>query len=344
MSDAPVYLNNAGTSWPKAPGVVDAIADALRSDPRDYPQQFADAREEIAAHFGIASPEQLVLTPGCTSALAAAIAALPWEPGDVLVTSALEHEAMLAPVRRLQRLRGVVHVAVGGTPFSLDELHAAATHGRVRLVAFTGASNVTGERLDIETIAAAGHELGAIVLLDAAQIAGLVPIDARRVGVDMLAFAGHKGPLGPQGIGGLWMRDGIEFDGPAPGYCDLGSSFLAGAAGLATALRWVAGSDRAQPIALRNQLREALARRPGCTVFGGDGPSTGTLSIRLESLPLADAEAFFAARGIVVRSGRHCAPWALRTLGVPDGTIRVSFGVRNEASDLAAVLAALDEV
>ncbi|MCR9166022.1 MAG: aminotransferase class V-fold PLP-dependent enzyme [Nannocystaceae bacterium] len=340
------YLNQAGTSWPKAPGVLDAVQQTLRVDPARYAELFVEARERIAGVLGIASPEALLLTPGCTSAIAAVLLSRSWQPGDVVLTSAMEHQAMLTPIEALVRHRGVEHYRVAsraGEPFDLDALRDRLATGRVRAVAITAASNVTGERLPVEGITAAARDAGAFSLVDAAQTAGLVHLDLPSLGADAVAFAGHKGPLAPQGIGGLWIRDQKGFAAP-PGYCDLGSVNLPGAVAMATSLEWLASTPthRRRPIDLRHRLREALRARDDCTVFGGDGPSTSAVSFLHTRLEIDDAEEHFAAHGIVVRAGRHCAGQHLHGLDAPDGTIRVSFGVFNRDDDVDAVLEALD--
>jgi selenocysteine lyase/cysteine desulfurase len=235
----------------------------------------------------------------------------------------------------------------------------------VRLVAITGASNVTGERLPVAELTALAHAHGALVLLDTAQLAGVVPLSIAALGVDAMVFAGHKALLGPQGIGGLWAAPHVAFAcaaatcaigepaagappaaalrAPFPGFCDVGSVNLAGAVGLAAALDWLAAqppAELARPVAMRARLRAALAGRTRVRALGGDGPHTATLSLAGDALPLATAEAHFAAHGVLVRAGRHCAPMALAALGEPDGCVRISFGPHNRDADVDVVLAA----
>jgi selenocysteine lyase/cysteine desulfurase len=134
---------------------------------------------------------------------------------------------------------------------------------------------------------------------------------------------------------------------PFPGFCDLGSVNLPALAGLAAAISWQeqrGAASRERPVALARRLRDALVERPGCRVLGGDGPRTATVSLLLDRLPLAEAQGRFAARGVEVRAGTHCAPMALDALGAPDGCVRVSFGPHNVDADVDAVLAAVDAV
>ncbi len=301
------YLNQAGTSWPKAPGVLEAVDTTLRVDPARYGGLFVDARARIAGALGIAEPEQLLLTPGCTSAIASGLLSQPWRPGDVVITSALEHQAMLSPIDALVRHRGVVHHEVAyrpGQPFALEELVERLEGGRVRVVAVTAASNVTGEVLPVQAITAAARDAGAFSLVDAAQSTGLLHLDLPGLGADAVAFAGHKGPLAPQGIGGLWIRSDAEFEVP-PGYCDLGSVNLPGAVAMASSLEWLASTPthRQRPLELRRRLCDALRVRDDCTVLGGDGPSTSAVSLLHDRLPIGRAEAHFSGHGIIIASG-----------------------------------------
>jgi selenocysteine lyase/cysteine desulfurase len=368
-----IYANNAGTSWPKAPGVIDAACAALTTPPAASHHALRAARAEVCHALGIAQPERLLLTGSCTAALALAMADLPLQAGDVVLTSALEHHALVRPLQQLVLTRGIVLEVspyAPGTPFDLDFAQRQLHGGRVRLIAISGASNVTGELLPVAELGRLARAHGVPLLLDAAQTMGVTPIDVRTLPIDLLVFAGHKGPLAPHGIGGLWAAPSIEFQSPAavceigptgtddrarqpgaplcasfPGDCDVGSANLAAAAGLAAALSWRrAQADDIYRDArmLAARLREALREQPGCRVFGGQRtPHTAALSFLIDGLPLIAAEAYFAERGITLRAGQHCAPLALQAIGAMEGTLRVSFGPFNRASDVDAIVAAV---
>lgn len=344
-----------------------AVAQALDAPPAQALAGFEAAHGELCGWLGIESPQRLLLTPGCTSALAIAIGDLPWQPGDVAVTSTMEHHALVRPLAQLVRQCGIQHVVVGRAPdgpIDLVELGELLSKGGVRLVAVTAASNVTGECLPVADIARLAHAHGALLLVDAAQTLGLVPTDVRTLGADLLTFAGHKGPLGPHGIGGLWADAGVRFESPSavcevtpgggpptacspmPGYCDAGSVNLSAAAGLAAAVAWHRGAGAgsgAHACGLAAALRGALRGHAGCEVLGADTAAhTASLSLRIAGLPLERAEQAFAARGLAVRAGQHCAPLALGALGIPGGCLRISFGPFNDAADVDAVRAAVD--
>mmetsp|Transcript_31861 Transcript_31861/g.101501 ORF Transcript_31861/g.101501 Transcript_31861/m.101501 type:complete len:435 (+) Transcript_31861:3-1307(+) len=375
-----IYANHAGTSWPKPPGVAEAMLDALEASPVDTGDIYADAHSTIATFFGLPSPSRLVLTTSCTGALQVAINDLKFAAGDIVITSGFEHHALSRAVSRLAWDRGIEHVVcppdeisdegTGGGPLDLDFLEKAleAGEGKVRLVAITGASNVTGEVMPIERVVELAHAKGALVLLDAAQVAGLIPLHVAELGVDIFVLAGHKAALGPLGIGAFWAAPHVTFVCPAatcemaskvgsggigpstfPSFCDVGSVNLPAAAGLAASLRWLESQGHAatggHACALAARLRFALLSRPGVTLLGsGRGPHTATVGFLVEGLPLREAERFFLSRGIVVRAGSHCAPMALDTLGQPYGTIRASFGATNTGEDVDAIVAAVDAV
>jgi len=360
-----IHGNHAGTSWPKPPGVADAMREALLAAPDRHTAIFTDAHAAIARHLALPAPERLLLTSSCTHALSIAIGDLPWQDGDVVITSSLEHHALARPVTKLVHDRGVVHERspyAPGQPFDLAFAERVLRGGRVRVVGVTGASNVTGEVLPVREIVDLAHRHGALVLLDAAQIAGTLQPPPGTLGADLVVFAGHKGLQGPLGIGGLWAAPPVRFECPAalceigrddagratapfPGFCDVGSVNLPAAAGLAAAIAWLEqrpAADRERPLRLAARLHTELRARSRCHVLGGDGPHTATRSVHLDGLPLDRAEAHFAARGIVVRAGSHCAPMALEALGTPAGCLRIGFGPTNHDGDVDAVLAAID--
>lgn len=368
-----IHANHAGSSWPRPPGVAAAMQQALVAEPSRHSALYDAAHAAIARTFGIDSPSRLVLTGSCTQALAIVLGDLPWQAGDVVVTSSLEHHALVRPVQKLAWERGVEHVAAPRTasgPIDLDVVAASLHTGRVRLVAATGASNVTGELLPIAELAALAHAHGALFLLDSAQVAGLLPCDVQALGVDLLVFAGHKGLQGPLGIGGFWAASHVAFACPAascelaprgsdgavaakvargsfPGFCDVGSVNLPAACGLTAGIAWLAAQPadvRQLPLVLAAQLREWVRARWPDLLLGGDGPHTGATSLRLPPPLLARAEAHFAARGIVVRAGQHCAPMALAAVGAPEGCLRIGFGPTNGDDDVEVVFAALAEL
>lgn len=336
------YLNNAGTSWPKAPGVAEVVQEILAQDPSRAGACFETARAGIAKVLGVEEPEQLLLTPGCTSALQVCLSAIAWEQGDTVLTSSVEHHAVLGPIRGLARLAGVRHIEVPyrpGAPFDLERYRALLRSHRVRAVVFTAASNVTGERLPVPEICGLAREEGALAVLDGAQIVGL---DLRALpawGADVVTFAGHKAPLAPVGVGGLWSAPASPIE---VGFCDVGSVDLPGAAALAHSLGWLATqTPEHRVLNLRRALAEGVESLAKWQVVGSAGEHTATLSVVHEHADLREVAAQLAEEGIVARAGLHCASSACAAVGFPAGTLRFSFGPFNALDDVDAVLTAL---
>lgn len=368
MSERPAgdWLNEAGTSWPKPPEVLAAAREALELAPWECAELVERARDRVAAFLGLPSPERFVFTPSCTSALALVIHGLAWRAGEALVTSALEHEAVAAPARALARSPGVEHALVpraADGPFDLAAFEQRLQRGGVRLVAVSHASNVTGELLPVGRIARLAQAHGAFVLLDAAQTAGVLPIDAAALGVDALAFAGHKGPRAPAGVGGLWVGPGprlglaagscadtgaCEAD-PPPSWCEVGSAVVPAIAGLEAGLGWLEGRGLAAIAARRDtlltRLLEGLAAIEGLRVLpsGPPGARTGALSVVPKRLRAVELERRLReAHGLHARGGEHCAPMALEALGARDGgTLRLSLGPQHDEASVDRLLDAL---
>ncbi len=377
-----IYLNNAATTWPKPEEVYQAadlsfrqMCSPLRASSREdcdtYPL-LEEARKEVASFLGAADPERVVFTPGCTYSLNLAILGLPWQPGDVAVMSGLEHHAVSRPLRKAAREKGIrFEVAPWrpGVPIDLDFVERTLKAGRVRLVACTMASNVTGEILPVREVARLAHAHGALCLADAAQSAGLLPIDLASLGADLLACAGHKGLLAPPGVGVLAVAPGIHLNSLAEGgtgkdsgkhamnlahplALEVGTHILPAIAGLAAGVKWIrkTGVDRirAHEMTLAARFLAGLEGIPGVTVYGAKEPEarTGVVSLTLRGHAPKDlARRLSDERDIVTRAGFHCAPLAHETIGTlpGDGTLRFGVGYFNTESDIDAALDGLRE-
>ncbi len=357
------YLNHAGTSHPKAPEVIAAVSAALSADPRVWPALYDEATSVIEGEFSAWGEFQFRLTTGCTAALSLAIRDLAWSSGQTIVTSSLEHHAVDRQAQALESERGVVRRTLSYAPdggVNLDELRQALAREEVRLVALTHASNITGDVLPLREIAALTREAGALLLVDAAQTFGTDLFDEAVDTADLIVAAGHKWAGGPQGVGLLAARSGLRFSCPSaaceigeqtnstfPSFCDVGSVNLAGALGLATALRLSASTrDEAgrDMRALANRLRTELRSRSGVRVLGGTDETlrTPVVSFLMDHVPLEEAQHHFRKSGLLVRAGTHCAPLALSALDAVAGCIRVSFGAESTMNDVERVLEACD--
>jgi selenocysteine lyase/cysteine desulfurase len=361
------YLNHAGTSWPKPEPVRTAVARALEASPASWPEDFDAGHARIAGALGIPDPQRLLLTPGCTSALALAVADLPWAPGDRVLISALEHHALARPTQLLEARgveRGVVPRAADG-PLDLERLRDELRRGRVRLVAMTAACNVTGELLPVREVIALAHEHDALCLVDAAQVAGWYDLDLACMEVDLFAFAAHKGLQAPWGLGGLYVAPRVSLASPSaacelpaagaqpacstmPGYCDAGSVDRIALAGLVAALDWLAAPERADHLtrarARVERLTSALEERAGVRLHGARSPDSRlpTIAFSVEGRATADVAGQLAREGLVVGAGLQCAPLAHEALGTaPSGVVRLSAGPTTGDEDVEAALSAL---
>jgi cysteine desulfurase/selenocysteine lyase len=373
-----IYLDNAATSFPKPPEVSAAMADLLAhgaGNPGRSGHALAvtaqaavsDTRRLLASFFGARDPSRIVFALNATDALNVALWGL-LRPGDRVVTTSLEHNAVVRPLHALAE-RGIsvarVPCAPDGT-LDLDDLARALEAAPTRLVAMTHASNVCGTVLPAREAALLAHRHGAVFLLDAAQTAGVLPIDVAEMGVDLLAFPGHKGLLGPTGTGGLFVSPDVRLaplrqggtgtrsederqPEELPEALEAGTVNTVGIAGLGAAVRFLQGRGleriRAHEAALGARLLAGLADVPGLRVHGTGDPQrrVAVVSLTVEGWEPVDlGAALDSAFGIAVRPGLHCAPLAHRTLGTfPLGTVRLSPGAFTTEDEVDQALAAL---
>lgn len=365
-----IYLNQAGTSWPKPAVVQQAMTEAMAAPPETWSLRLEALHREVCRHFGVSDPSRMLLTPGATSALAVALADHPWERGDRVVISGLEHHALHRPAQQLA-VAGVEVVVVppsASSPVCLETLENELRRGKVRLVAMTAACNVTGELLPLEAITALARQYGALSLIDAAQIAGWLPIDAARFGADLFAFAGHKGPRGPWGIGGLYVAPHVSMASPravcelpqkgsatpcAPmaGPCDVGSINLSALAGLAAGLRSLTGPEEADRLQrarrMAARLADAVCTKNGVSLHGSMSPEARmpTVALTFRDRSPQEVAVALAARGVIASAGLQCAPLAHETLGTaPTGVLRLSVGASNDDDEITQAIEALTQV
>lgn len=373
-----IYLDNAATSFPKPPQVSEAIADLLAHRAGNPGRSghalavaaqavVADTRRLLASFFGARDPSRVVFALNATDALNTALWGL-LRPGDRVVTTSVEHNAMVRPLSALAE-RGVaverVPCAPDGT-LDLDDLARALEAAPTRAVAMTHASNVCGTILPVQDAARLAHRHGAVLLVDAAQTAGVLPIDVVEMGIDLLAFPGHKGLLGPTGTGGLYVSPDVRLaplrqggtgtrseeerqPEELPEALEAGTVNTVGIAGLGAALRVLQelGLARVQAheAALATRLLTGLRDIPGVRVHGTGDPrrQVAVVSITVDAWEPVDlGAALDSTFGIAVRPGLHCAPIAHRTLGTfPHGTVRLSPGISTTEEEIDQALAAL---
>jgi len=376
-----IYLDNAATTWPKPESVYRALDEFARNaaaNPGRSGHRMAvaaeakigEARSRVAKLLNAESPDRIVLTLNATDALNIAIKGI-LRPGDHVVTSVLEHNSINRPLAALEQAEVISVTRLPAEPdgsLSVDALREALTPA-TRLVAVTHGSNVLGVVNDAAALGDVAMRHGAVLLLDASQTAGVVPIDVRGQQLDLVAFPGHKGCLGPMGTGALYVRAGLSlrpFREGGTGFgaeselqpeampfrLEGGTPNAHGLAGLAAGLEFVEREGVAKigaherDLALR--FAEEARRIPGVTVWSARSPAKqiGPVSLSLQGREPGEVGAALDERhGIACRPGLHCAPGTHRFLGTfPKGTVLFSFGYFNTVADVAAAAGALREL
>jgi len=375
-----LYLDNAATSFPRPEAVYRAVDTTLRqvgASPGRGGYRLAleasrlvfEVREQLAAFFAIPDASRLAFTSGCTEAINLALfGAL--APGDRVVTTGMEHNAVCRPLRALAA-RGVEVVTVapdGEGRVSAEDLRRACRPG-TRMLAMTHASNVTGTVQPLEEVGPWCRAQGILVLVDAAQSAGLLEIDVEALGIDLLALAGHKGLFGPPGTGALYVREGVELrpliyggtgsdsESPEPPRqmperFESGTLNTPGIAGLGAGIDFIREQGLANLAARKRgqvaALLEGLARIPRVRLFGPRDAArhAGAISFVLEGVdPSETGFRLDQEYAIACRVGLHCAPEAHRAIGTfPTGTVRVSPGFSTSPGDIEHFLAAVTDL
>ncbi len=353
------YFDNAATSFPKPPGVREAVCDYLdhvgasagRGSYREALESrrlLDECRTAVRRVLGCRPTDEVIFTLNGTDALNLAIKGLV-PAGSHVVTTVMDHNSVLRPLNALRSQRGITWTALPVDPRS-TRLEPAALREALRrdtsLVVVNHASNVTGVLQPLAEIAALCRARGVPLLVDAAQSAGHVPIDFAQWDLDLLAAPGHKGLLGPLGTGVLvlrpeiaaamqtWREGGTGSESelavqPAslPDKFEAGSHNAVGLAGLRAALNWILArgvcSLRAQEEALCQRMSAGLDRVPGLAWYGPRDAAqrVGVFSVRLPGCAPAEVAAILESRyGILTRGGLHCAPGAHETIGtISDG-------------------------
>jgi cysteine desulfurase / selenocysteine lyase len=364
-----VYLDNAATSWPKPKVVLEAIQEFLENAGGNvgragHHRSIASsravslAREQLADLIGAESPDDVIFTKNATEALNLAICGLAVS-GARIVTTSLEHNSVMRPLRELERHgRTVEVVRVDGNSgeIDLDEWEARLRGDGPCLAVAVHASNVTGVLLPLSAMAAIAADCAVPFVVDASQSAGHIPLDVSTLGAAAVAMPGHKGLLGPTGTGLLYLAPGVEVEPLirggtgsqselevqpdfAPDRYESGTLNAMGIVGLGAAAEYLreTGIDRVQArlTELGRRFRDALADVDGVIMNGPTDPadSVGIASVNVEGMPCATVARLLDDEwGVMTRAGLHCSPAAHRSLGTaPEGTIRFSWG--NDTSD-----------
>ncbi|HSG80527.1 MAG TPA: cysteine desulfurase [Acidimicrobiia bacterium] len=378
-----VYLDSAATTQ-KPAVVIEAINDYYRQSnasvhrgayrlAQEATDLYEGARTRVAAFIGAAAAEELVFTRGATTSIN--FLAYGWGlhrlgEGDRILLTTMEHHANVVPWQMIARLTGAELVYLPITDeYLVDTDHVAAVvDDRVKIVAFSGMSNVLGTIGPIDALVAAARSVGAITIVDGAQMVPHLPVDVTAMGIDFMAFSAHK-MLGPTGIGGLWGRmERLEELQPTEGggamiddvslydatWAEIPHRFEAGTPPIAEAVGFGAAVDylaaigmdavRKHEIEISRYALEQLGEVPGLTIYGPTDLERrgGVISFNLADIHPHDVATILDEQGVAVRAGHHCTRPLHRILEIPAST-RASFYVYNTGDDVDRLLAALGE-
>lgn len=374
-----VYLDNAATSYPKAPGVASAMADYVEKVGATINRSsYASAqeaglvtlslRERLCRLFNHPDPTHAVLTPGATAGLNMVIKGL-LRPGDHCLVSSMEHNAVMRPLVQLER-EGVAFERIPCDAQGCLRLEALPGMIKLntRLVVMAHGSNVCGTVQDAEAVGKICRERGVPFALDAAQTAGHIEVDFERFGLAALVVPGHKGLLGPQGIGALLLdadfarrltplvaggtgsaSDSEELPGWMPDRFESGTPNMPGVYGWEAALGWLENTGietlENHEKTLSKRFLEGIYGLKNVKLYGATVPEGRTGVFSVGFLNCDNAEAAWRLErefGILTRCGLHCAPSAHKTLGsFPEGSVRFSTGWANTEADIDAALSAI---
>lgn len=374
-----IYLDNAATTLHKPQQVIDAVVHAMQSmgncargtheEALDAARTVYDARVRLASLFGCPRVDHVAFTANSTEALNMAINGL-IDPGDHVISTDLEHNSVLRPLYRLEAEHGaelsfVPANKLGNVDYAdFERLMKPNT----RAVVCTNASNLTGTVLDIERIAKTAHSHGALVIVDASQTAGCWPIDMKKMGIDVLCFTGHKGLMGPQGTGGICVKEGIEIrpfkvggsgvqsysrTHPAeyPTRLEAGTLNGHGIAGLGAAAKFISETGveniHAKERSLMLRFYEGVKNIEGVVVYG-DFTKDKTAIVALNIRDYESGEVSYELSqgyGIATRPGAHCAPRMHKALGTAEvGAVRFSFSFYNTEEEIDEAVRAVAEL
>ena len=353
-----LYFDHAATSYPKPECVKKACMEAFENagNPGRGSHSAAlwslrtiySAREAAAKLFNAKSPMEIVFAQNATMALNMAISQA---DGEIL-TTAMEHNSVLRPCHA----RGNYRIVPAQNGILTPQAVIDAIGPDTKAVIMTHASNLTGEVYDIGTVGRYCREKGILFITDAAQTAGVVPIDVQEMGIDMLAFAGHKGPMGPTGTGGLYVNSRVKVrplmrggtgskshqlvqPEEMPDVLEAGTQNVHGIAGLKAGIEYVMeiGVERifAHEKAMAKLFIDGISDIPGIEIYRRECVRTGTVAINIHDVDPADLTDALGEAGVCVRGGAHCTPLAHDAIGTGNrGAVRFSFGWSTTAEEV----------
>lgn len=374
-----IYMDNAATTMHKPPEVAEAVVRAINSmgnAGRGATEASLSAdrviygtREKLAAFFGAPNPRQIAFTANSTESLNMALKGV-LKPGDHVITTVLEHNSVLRPLYQCQESK--VELTILGCDekgnISYDEMEKAVK-STTKVIVCTHGSNLTGNMIDIGRVGCLAQKRGLLFIVDASQTAGVFPIDVQKMHIDILCFTGHKSLLGPQGTGGLYVREGIQVRPllcggsgvetynmhqpiEMPTALEAGTLNGHGIAGLNAALGYLEreGIDniRRTELSLMWQFYEGIHNLPQVTVYG-DFDTKKRCPIVTFNIGSYDSsqvsDELSVDYGIATRPGAHCAPLMHKALGTQgQGAVRFSFSHYNTEEEVEFAVRAVKEL
>jgi len=377
-----IYFDNAATSFPKPKAVIEAMENYFfhmggstgRSGHKmamEASELVFNTREHLAQLFNIKDSARIVFTKNVTESLNLAINGF-LDEGDRVVTTSLEHNSVMRPLRYLEQDRKIKISVVQANQEGMVDPSAfedILKKEKTKLVIVNHASNVTGALAPVRTISEIAHRYGSHILVDAAQTAGAYPIDVAADSIDMLAFTGHKALLGPQGTGGLYIKEGIKITplmrggtGSSsekeiqpdfmPDMLESGTLNVIGLAGLDAALKYIieqgVSKIRKEEMELTELFIEEAKKIKGVKLYGPVDIKNRVSVVSFNISGYTPSEIAYILDkdfDIACRPGLHCAPSAHKTIGTfPQGTVRFAFGCFNKAEEIKAGLEALAQI
>lgn len=373
-----IYLDNAATSFRKPEEVLEAVMEAMRhsgnasrgthSAAISASQSVYEARRRLAAFFHCERADHVIFTQNSTEALNIALYGL-LSPGEHVITTDLEHNSVLRPLYDLESRGLLLDFVRADRRGKVDYRDfERLIRKETKAIVCTHASNLTGNMLELERISGIAHRAGALLVVDASQSAGALPVDMEKQGIDILCFTGHKSMLGPQGTGGLCLRSGVELrpfkrggtgvhsylrEQPSdyPTRLEAGTLNGHGIAGLLAAVNFIdrMGLEKIEEKESRLLRRfcEAVREIPGVTLYGDfEGRRAAIAALNIRDYSSAEISDCLAQNyGIATRPGAHCAPRMHEALGTEEqGAVRFSFSIFNTEDEVESAIRAVREL
>lgn len=374
-----IYMDSAASALHRPPSVEEAVLNALRSlgNPSrgahapslDASRLVYGTREKLSRLLGFSSPERLSFACNATEALNIAINGI-FQNGGHCISTVCEHNSVLRPLYRCERLYGAELTLVGADSegnINYSEIETAVKEN-TKAIVITHSSNVTGNVTDISAVSEIAHKYGLLLVVDGAQTAGCFPVDIEKSGIDIFCFSGHKGLMAPQGTGGIYIREGIELP---PLKCG-GSGIQSFSREHPTAMpeaheagtlnsHGIAGLDASVDFILEKGIKSIYSREKELMSYFRDGAGkiknirlygnfnadrTAVTALNIGDMSSAEtADILWNEYSICVRAGAHCAPLMHRALGTEKrGIVRFSFSYFNTEAEIELALDALESM